>query len=269
MQAQTIIQYPDMMGHEGNEIIYYIWRMRKDHWANYWSDKTDGEHRYRSEDFLESESKEKLLLLDGGDSILDFGCGSAELLAYYTPHYERCVGADFSESMIKTAKKRMDQCKVGKNMVLLHTDDLTIWEQIRQIFGADCKFDRITAGQVIQYMEKRSVDLFIRHALDFLSANGKICLFDIVDARTYELWEAGLFEREKPTLFLFLKTIAKRAKCIIRRLSGKPPYIIGTLYPPHFFRKIAVGYGLRISVINAMFYEYRYHVILEKQKTSP
>ena len=53
-----------------------------------------GGHRYSTEEFLIKEAKEKLLHLNGGSSILDFGAG--ELLIYFVPNYEKVIGADFS-----------------------------------------------------------------------------------------------------------------------------------------------------------------------------
>ncbi|MGA9189793.1 MAG: class I SAM-dependent methyltransferase, partial [Methanosarcina sp.] len=54
-------------------------------WSEYFSDKKDGGHRHSTEEFLSKEAKEKLLHLDGGTSLLDFGCGAGELLIYYAP----------------------------------------------------------------------------------------------------------------------------------------------------------------------------------------
>ncbi len=76
-------------------------------WSEYFSDKKNGGHRYSTEEFLFKEAKEKLLHLDGGISILDFGCGAGELLIYYAPNYELVVGVDFSSSMLDEARKKL------------------------------------------------------------------------------------------------------------------------------------------------------------------
>ena len=67
------------------------------------------------------EAREKLFHLDGGRTLLDFGCGAAELLTYYAPEYEQLVGVDFSESMLKEANKRIEKNNY-KNIDLILAD---------------------------------------------------------------------------------------------------------------------------------------------------
>ena len=51
-------------------------------WKEFLRIKSIG-HRCSSEGFLAMEAREKLYHLDGGSTLLDFGCGAAELLTYY------------------------------------------------------------------------------------------------------------------------------------------------------------------------------------------
>jgi cyclopropane fatty-acyl-phospholipid synthase-like methyltransferase len=136
-------------------------------WAEYFSNKKDGGHRYSTEEFLSKEAKEKLLHLDGGNSILDFGCGAGELLIYFAPNYEKVVGVDFSSSMLDEAKRKVAE-KGYENVRLIKADDKTVWDEV------NTSFDRITATEVIQYLTFEQIDIFIENAYKHLNKNGKI-----------------------------------------------------------------------------------------------
>lgn len=123
--------------------------MKKTYWIDYWSDKTTGLRKTQAEDFLKNESEEKLFHLSGGENLLDFGCGSAELLVYFADKYGFCVGVDCSESMITEALKRLQKFKVEDKVRLFNSDDANVWKLIDDKFGEDFRFDRITAGQVV------------------------------------------------------------------------------------------------------------------------
>ncbi len=170
--------------------------MKKD----YWSDKTSGMHRFSSDEFLQKEAKEKLFHLSGGKSLLDFGCGSAELLEYYALQYSTCIEVDRSASMIGTAKKRLEFHHLEKKVRLVYQDDEHIWEYIDHAFGKGYKFERISVGQVIQYFTPRQTEDFICYASKYLAENGKICLFDIIHDKLYPLWRAGLFSYSNKTI---------------------------------------------------------------------
>lgn len=79
--------------------------MSTSYWSRYWADQTDGGHRTSAEDFLRLEADEKLFHLGEGDSLLDFGCGSADLLAYF---------AALGTSLISLAWTSRDPCWSGQ-----------------------------------------------------------------------------------------------------------------------------------------------------------
>ena len=144
-------------------------------WKTYWKNKENGGHRWQEESFLKKEAAEKLYHLSDGDSLLDFGCGSADLLAYYAQQYSYTVGVDFSQSMLDNARIRLDSFGCG-NTELVQADDNTIWEKV-----SGC-FDRITASGVVQYLTMAQVDSFINAASKRLNPGGKIVLFDVIDS---------------------------------------------------------------------------------------
>lgn len=230
-------------------------------WYNYWKRKTCGEHRSQDECFLAREAKEKLFHLDGGNSLLDFGCGSADLFAYYSLVYSINVGVDFSSQMLAKAQMRLKDFDVTSDVLLLNADDSTVCEQLESRLGKTYMFDRITAGQVIQYLDKRQVEQFICNSITCLNKGGLICLFDVVDCRTYELWNAGLFNYEHLNPIVLSTWAIGRLRAIKNKLKRVPPFEIGYMYPPAFFEMLAKKYNLQYYIVHSMYYEYRYHVI--------
>lgn len=232
------------------------------YWKNYWKEQTCGLHRSQEEAFLAKEADEKLFHLKGGDSLLDFGCGSADLLAYYSQIYKRSVGVDSSELMLEKAKERLLNFKTDHQVSLINSDDVHVWDQIEERFREGCKFDRITAGQVIQYLDQKQVDDFIGNAQRYLSADGFICLFDVVDTRLFELWDAKFFNNKAFNFNVLLRIVLGRCRRIMNKFRKVPELRLGYTYSPSFFELLAKKYGLKLDVVHSMYYEYRYHVIL-------
>ncbi len=226
-------------------------------WAEYSLDKKKGGHMHSTEEFLYKEAKEKLFQLNGGKSLLDFGCGAGELLIHYVPNYERVVGVDFSSSMLFEAEKKIWEQNY-KNVDLILADDKTIWNRLNS------PFDRITAASVVQYLTPEQIDAFIHNASDFLNEGGKIVLFDIIDPRLYSLWKIGWFSQN----FKFWKTLPKAGFGCFRQLAAilknRPRDIIGDTHSPYLIEKIARNNGFTMEYIKSMYYEYRYHAILSK-----
>ena len=211
---------------------------------------------------MEKEAKEKLLHLNFGENMLDFGCGSADLLVYYTQNYKFCVGADNSKPMLEKAEERLTKFQNNGKVLLIHADNQQIWRDVENKLGKDFKFDCITAGQVMQYLTKPQVADFLDHAALHLTENGKICLFDIVDLRTYELWKSGLFKANSFNFSVVICLVFNRLRNTLKKISGKPACDMGYAYPPSFFADAARKHNFNVSIINSMYYEYRYHVIL-------
>lgn len=233
-------------------------------WQNYWNAKTCGEHRSQEEDFLAKEAKEKLFHLNGGNTLLDFACGSADLFAYYCREYQSSIGVDFSEQMLAKAQERL--AMFGGHAALIHADDSTVWKRLENHLGQDYQFDRITAGQVIQYLDGTQIEQFVAKGITHLTEGGLICLFDVVDCRTYELWKAGLFNSKRLNTSVLFAVLIERLRGVKNSLKGRPFSDIDYTYSPNFFERLANKYNLQINIAYSMYYEYRYHVVLKPKK---
>lgn len=227
----------------------------KNTWEDFFKDKTHGGHRYSSEEFLFMEAKEKLFHLDGGKTLLDFGCGSAELLAYYALEYEQLVGVDFSLSMLGEASKRIRERKCN-NIDLVLADHKTIWENL------DSTFDRITAAGVIQYLTFQEIDDFIAKSSEHLNKDGKIVFFDILDPRLYPLWKLGLFTPNAGLLKALYRIGRDFQTSVLATLRKRPRNIYGFAHNPYKIQKIARRHGFEMRYVQSMYYEYKYHAII-------
>lgn len=245
---------PEKRGLFGMEIAF---NKSKFSWAEYFSDKKKGGHRYSTEEFLYKEAKEKLFHLSGGKSLLDFGCGAGELLIYYVPNYERVVGVDFSSSMLFEAEKKILEQNY-KNVDLVLADDKTVWNRLNS------SFDRITAAAVVQYLTPEQIDAFVHNAYSYLNEGGKIVFFDIIDPRLYSLWKMGWFSQNFKPWNVLPKAGFGCLKQLSAILRNCPRDIIGDTHSPYLIEKIARENGFTMEYIKSMYYEYRYHAILTK-----
>ena len=227
----------------------------KNVWEEFFSDKRRGGHRSSAEEFLAMEAREKLFHLDGGKTLLDFGCGAGELLVYYAPEYEKTIGVDFSPSMLEEASKRIRE-RNCENTTLILADDKTVWDKL------DSSLDRITAAGVFQYLTYKEIDEFIFNASKYLNEGGKIVLFDMLDPRLYPLWKIGLFSQDKSCWKFLCKAVCGVRNTISSSLKNRPRDILGYSHNPNTIKKIANKNGFEMICVQSMYYEYKYHAII-------
>ena len=224
-------------------------------WEEFFADKRSGGHRSSAEEFISREAREKLFHLDGGKTLLDFGCGAGELLVYYALEYEKLVGTDFSASMLDEAGKRI-RARKCENIALILADDKTIWEKL------DSSFDRITAAGVIQYLTDEEVDYFISQASGYLNKGGKIVFFDLLDPRLYPLWKIGFFSRNFGLRKILYKIGFEVYSVVSASLKTRPKDILGYTHNPSTIESIAKKHGFEMEYVQSMYYEYKYHAII-------
>ena len=232
----------------------------------FYVDATSGLHRENTEEFFAREAAEKLFHLGKGSSILDFGCGSADLTVYYTKRFGRVVAADLSANMLERARKRAAEFDAA-HVVFLHADDATVWDRL----GGE-RFDVITTAGVMQHLSPAEVESFTRRALGSLNDGGRIVHFDIPDPRIYLLVRLGFFDptawrwRDLPrSLYLLAKLLGRRALDAFR---GHPTDIMGYQHHPATIRNIASRCGFHAETVSSMYYEYRYHAMLRPARVA-
>ena len=117
--------------------------------------------------------------------------------------------------MLLAARARI----AGRSIELVEADDATVWTRV---IGS---FDRITAGQVVQYLTANQLAAFLRAARERLVANGRVVLFDVIDPRIYALSELGLFERQSSAART-LEIAVARATQDARVAQGAQPVVL-------------------------------------------
>lgn len=228
------------------------------HFEGYWQERAHGEHRDRSEAALEAEARAQLLLLEGGRSLVDFGCGAAEGLAYVAPAFAEVVGVDFSAEMLRSARERLDAAGLQR-VRLVEADDRTVWER------APGHWDRVSAVGVVQFLRPADLRRFLEGARTNLGDSGRVVLFDIIDPVLFALWTSGAYRRSNPAVSLGLalaRTMPRLVRRRFRRLRGIPETDIGREYSRREIEGMAHLAGFDCRCVSSMYYEYKFHAIL-------
>ncbi|MDW5562407.1 MAG: methyltransferase [Methanomassiliicoccus sp.] len=236
-------------------------RKLREFWAPYWNKRTDGWHKDQSEDFLQKEAREKMFHMGGGESLLDFGCGSGDLLQYMAPHYREVTGVDFSENMLKVAREKMD-ARCGDRVRLILGDDVTFWDSVQ-----GQSFDRIIMVGVVQYLLLDQLNGFLERSHQHLADGGKIILFDVADARLAPLFKVGFFNYDQPLVMVPYQYVRNLSDSVRRKIRGGPWSHMNFLYAPNEIVRVANDLDFDAEVVRSTYYEYRYHVILTERRS--
>src|SRR5438105_8525269 len=110
----------------------------------YWATKMHGLHRIRSEESLKKYAEEMLAIIPRRGTLFDVGCGACEITSYLAPHFEKVYGIDFSDSMLRAARQRID--KLGIENIELLKGTVTNFPETGR------KPDVILSYAVIQYL---------------------------------------------------------------------------------------------------------------------
>lgn len=236
-------------------------------YQEYWNGKSDGGHRYGTEAFLEKEAEEKSPLLystRSGGSLLDVGCGSAELTTYYARRASSVVACDFSPTMLSEAQKRIEF--QGLTNIELHQASAV---SVGRIFEGRT-FEVVTAGQVIQYLNPEELSTFLDQAIEMLSVNGRIVLFDIIDPFLVSVFATGMTRLQRSGVFRKVKSLLKVVRTLSSVSTNGEGFVpsLGYTYSQPWFDAFFRERNFSVDIRNSTYYEYRYHVIAMKSNTS-
>ena len=82
-------------------------------------------------------------LIEAGDTVLECACGTGLLSAVMAPKCRQLTATDYSEKMLKKAKKN---CRIFHNITYAQAD-------ITALTFADGSFDKVVAGNVIHLLD--------------------------------------------------------------------------------------------------------------------
>lgn len=234
-----------------------------EYFKNFWFSETHGKHLHKTEEFLIREAREQLLHLDGGESLIDFGCGAAEALVYYAKAYKTVIGIDFSSSMLTEAKKRLDEKNIS-NVELLLADNKTAWNMLH------VSYDRIMTYGVVQYFSYDELEHFINEASRKINKNGKIVLFLVLHPTRWHLRRMGLLSSDPKLSFvdIFRELVAVLFKRFVAVVQNVPPDELGYAYYPSAIAEIAAKYELQMECVWSIYYADRYNAILTPKQAN-
>ena len=232
----------------------------KDDVIRYYADKANGVHRYNTEEFFELEAREKLFHMGPGEALLDFGCGTGDLLAYYAAQFGSMLGVDISDNMVQRARQRLDGFGL-QHVEVAQADEGKVWDVV-----GGRRFDVITSAGVMQYLSGEQIAAFLTAARQRLTAGGRVTMFDLVDPRLYWLFKYGWFRDRPLDAGAAASAIAQSgrvlARKLLRALSGRAEDHIGFTHHPVVVQMAAERTGFRCRIVCSMYYEYRYHALL-------
>ena len=240
----------------------------------YWEKQTSSGQRFGDDEFYQSKAREHAsLMVDEHKSAgcIDLGCGAGELLKYLSEEVKVDLGLDYSDTMLDMAKKRL----AGNNINLVKADLFDFLPDQKQKVW-------ITCGAINQYLgierQREFLNLFAKHH----SAEA-LYLFDCVDPIRYSLLASGIgigyidnpSLRGSNAIKTLLRPLRRRILRFITGISlaigvksgvcqkiGGPGMGYGFL--PKFWIDECNKRDLRLQIFSSRFYEYRYHVIINK-----
>jgi cyclopropane-fatty-acyl-phospholipid synthase len=222
-------------------------------WRSYWEGKTDAEHSRKDEAFYQRKAAELLLHLDGGHSMLDFGCGAGAILCRVAPHYQRVVGVDLSGSMLAQARTRLADPRV----------ELVQGDESLDLSRLGGPFDRISAASVAQYMSPAQLARLVSNASGALASDGLLVLFDIIDPELYTLRDAHLLGERPASKAAMIRALLKIA--ISARRGHFHGHSMGRPHGRDVVAALARRNGLGCEFVMSMCSRYRYHALLQRR----
>ena len=214
-----------------------------DHWAEFWSNKTDPFHSSSDEHHYDRIAAEiRLVLPDRFTSVLEVGCGNGclyERLGFDKVAY---FGIDYSQSMIASFASAFPDANVS-------VADY-------RSYAAPSSFDLIFSHGVVQYLTIGELEEQIAKAAGQLKAGGYIVHTGVLRKSCRnalmggELWaEPGNWVKNR------LRVVAEAVG--LRRSMGYWHAIPDV-------RRISQRHGFTSKFFGSLLHPYRFHVVMQK-----
>lgn len=140
-------------------------------------------------------------------SFLELGCGTGRILKMMIPVFKSCTGLDFSEKMIRIARRRV---KNKAKFVICSVDDLNFKEN---------SFDFIVCHAIFHHLNKDKKKLVetLKKIKNILKPNGRLLISDFV---TYKLLRSK--QNWIHYSYLSLASIKKGQLNLIKEIKKEP-----------------------------------------------
>lgn len=222
----------------------------------YWIGKTDGGHRYSTEEWFRKYASELLAMLPSRGILLDVGCGACQLTTYLAPEFAHVYAIDFSETMLATARQRIESQGVVNMQLFLGT---------AQSFPAAIdSVNVILSYQLLQYLTLADFSQHLNECRRVLRNDGVVCAAMIPDSALKTLYYR---RRLIPADTTVSGRLSRAIKILRRRLIA---YFqkdllwdaVGNWFSRTDIERVANETGFDVEFRNSWFYEYRFHALL-------
>jgi cyclopropane fatty-acyl-phospholipid synthase-like methyltransferase len=219
----------------------------------YWSNKTHGLHRIRGEDALKTYADEILAIVPRRGILFDVGCGACEIASYLSPHFDKVYGIDFSESMLETARQRID--RLGITNIELLKGTMTNFPETGR------KPDVILSYAVVQYLRATEVRGHLHACRSVLNPTGVVCIGLVPDPARKDAFYARLFPDRSD-----LRRRLDIVRYGITQYLKNDPILngIGHWHSPSDIERFGVNAGFETDICNARYADYRFHAVLRR-----
>ena len=107
-----------------------------------------------------------------GDSMLDLGCGTGQMLLRYAARFRRAIGVDHSREMLDIAEQRLTQS--SRPWTLVHSDFFRYLDEHSQ------RHSLVTCVGCLPHLPVEAFDVFFRQVKSRLQRNGQLLLAEPV-----------------------------------------------------------------------------------------
>lgn len=125
-------------------------------------------------DNMEKKEIAEKVVLNKDKCVLDLGCGSGRMLPFFAIRTKRVVGVDFSESLLKFAKKVANEFNLA---------NISLIQQHIAEFCVNDKFDIIFAGGVFSSLNDTDLERAIKNIKNMLTNDGSLIVRDSLSWR--------------------------------------------------------------------------------------
>jgi cyclopropane-fatty-acyl-phospholipid synthase len=227
----------------------------------YWADRTDGEHRNFTEDWLQKYASEMLAMLPLGGTLLDVGCGACEVTTYLAPAFRQVYAVDFSESMLTAAQQRVDNQSM-LNIQLLNGTAKAFPKEVINV-------DVVLSQGVAQYFSLEDLIHHLRECRRVLNVRGIVCVAEVPNRARQALYYRTRLAPKRSSgrassLRREIDLIRKRAVARLKKdifWDG-----IGNWFSLSDVEVAANDCGFDSEFLNSWYYDYRFHALLSRKE---
>ena len=133
-------------------------------------DHVNGEPRVLANDLLFAPLDRRVV---PGESMLDLGCGTGQMLLRYASRFRHATGVDHSREMLDIAERRMPQPSAHP-WTLVHSDFFRFLDENSQ------RHALVTCVGCLHHLPVEAFDVFFRQARSHLAPNGQLLLAEPV-----------------------------------------------------------------------------------------